>query len=232
MIYLWGWHVFNSVLTNKKRKIYKIEVLEKFYKQVLEIVKHLNIEILIKDERSMSRSYGKNHQGIAFLTDQIRFWTLKDWIKSMKHEKSSVLLACDSIEDPQNLGAIIRTSKALGATGLLVTDRKCAPFNGALAKAAAGALELLPIVKVVNLSQSLIVLKEFDYRIYGLDHRGVSNYIKSDRSVLVLGQEGNGLRELTRKNCDDIISIHTVKDFSVLNVSVSAAIILYEFLKP
>lgn len=230
MVWLWGWHVFYSVLKYKKRKVYSVHIVQKFYNKIKEIVPK-NVEIHIQNEHFMNKTYGKNHQGIAFCVDQIPFWSLKQWINDFETLEKSVLVACDLLEDPQNLGSIIRTAKALGANGLLVTNRKCAPFNGALAKAASGALEILPIIKVVNLSQSLTILKDFGYRIYGLDHRGNAKFTKMNKSVIVLGQEGEGLRELTKKKCDDIIAIHTNQDFAVLNVSVSAGIILYELLK-
>lgn len=229
MVWVWGWHVFISVLEHKKRKIYKINTLKNHYQKVIEITKNLNIEISIVDNYYMNLHYGTSHQGIALKVDQIIMYSLTNWLDMQYKKEKVVLIACDLLEDPYNLGAIIRTGAALGADGLLITKKKSAPINGAVAKAAAGALEILPIIQVSNLACALTTLKEFNYKVYGLDHRGETVYDVHKKSVVVLGQEGSGLRELTKKRCNDIISIHTKTDFSVLNVSVTAGIILHEF---
>lgn len=226
MIWVWGWHVFEAILKNKSRKIFKIQILPKYEKKIMEFnLKSIPIEKV--DQKYLDKFYGKNHQGIALQVSQIKFLTLKEWID--KQNENSLLVACDLLEDPHNLGAIIRTARALGVDGVLVTERKSAPFNGSLVKATAGALESFDVISVVNLANSLDVLKKFGYIIYGLDHRGVSNWKPNKKNVLVLGQEGNGLRSLTKQKCDSIISIQTKDDFSVLNVSVAAGIIISKF---
>jgi len=229
MLWLWGWHVFKSVLEHKKRKIYKINILKNHYEKVIELTKHLNIEISIVNNHYMNLHYGTSHQGIALKVEQITMYSLKDWLEIQSNKEKVVLVASDLLEDPYNLGAIIRTGAALGADGLLITKKKSVPINGAVAKAAAGALEILPIIQVSNLACALTSLKEFQYKVYGLDHRGKVIFNVHKKSVIILGQEGAGLRELTKKRCDDIISIHTKTNFSVLNVSVTAGIILHEF---
>lgn len=228
--WVWGWHVFESVLNYSSRQIFKIQVLRQHIQKLNAVLKDKwDIPIEIVDRKYLDSLYGRNHQGIALQVSQIKFLTLKEWVK--KQSSSSLLVVCDLLEDSQNLGAIIRTSKALGANGLLVTNNKSAPFNGYLAKAAAGALECFDIIEVVNLASSLENLKSYGYTIYGLDHRGQSAWTSKKRSVIVLGQEGSGLRSLTKKKCDHIISIYTQKDFAVLNVSVAAGIIIAKFME-
>lgn len=229
MIWVWGWHVFEAIINNKSRKIFKVQILKKYEEKALDILGNIDPLIEIVDQRYLDKNYGNNHQGIAMQVSQIEFLSLKDWVK--KQGKKSFLVACDLLEDTHNLGAIIRTSRALGANGILVTKKKTAPFNGHLVKATAGGLESFDVVQVANLANSLDFLKEEGYTIYGLDHRGSSEWKPQDRSVVVLGQEGNGMRTLTKKKCDVIISIHTQRDFSVLNVSVAAGIIISKFLE-
>lgn len=228
-IWLYGWHVFESVVNSNSRKIKKIVTTEKNLIKIEKYLKGKNIDVEITNLNSINRFFGHNeHQGIAFLTEQIRFFSLKEWISTQKN--SSFLIASDLIQDCHNLGAIIRTAKAFDVSGLLVVNKNSAPFNAALAKSAAGALENFPIIEVSNLSTSLNVLKDNGYKVYGLDQNGKSEWKKSEKIVLVLGQEGSGLRDLTKKTCDDIISINTSENFQVLNVSIASAIAIYEFL--
>lgn len=229
MIWIWGWHVLEAIIKNRSRKIFRIQTLKKYEEKIFDILGDMYTSIEIVDKNHLDINYGKNHQGIAMQVSQINFLLLKDWLK--KQGEKSVLIACDLLEDTHNLGAIIRTSRALGASGILVTKKKTAPFNGHLVKATAGGLESFDVIQVGNLATSLDFLRESGYTIYGLDHRGSKEWKVQDRSVIVLGQEGNGMRYLTKKKCDSIISIHTQKDFSVLNVSVAAGIIISKFLE-
>jgi len=225
-IWLWGWHVLTSIIENNSRKIKKILILEKHYEKVKKIIN--NVQIEFASENTLNKMFGLNHQGVAIYVEQIKFWELNEWIEKQNHK--SFLIACDLIEDPHNLGAIIRTGAAFGANGLLITKKKSAPFLGSLAKSAAGGLEFLDIIQVSNLVNSLQKLQQNNFHVYGLDERGNNIWNKKDKCVLVLGQEGNGLRQLTKKTCDDTISINTKKNFGVLNVSVAAGIAISRLL--
>ncbi|WP_342262209.1 23S rRNA (guanosine(2251)-2'-O)-methyltransferase RlmB [Alphaproteobacteria bacterium endosymbiont of Tiliacea citrago] len=232
MLWVWGWHVLESITKNRSRKIFKIQLLMQNKEKVENLLRNSQnfqkTQIEIVDNNFLNKKYGSQHQGIAMQVSQINFFSLKDWTN--KQERKSFLIACDLLNDPHNLGAIIRTCKALGANGILVTNNKSAPFNGALVKATAGALESFDVIMVTNLATSLMFLKKEGFIIYGLDHRGESHWEKADRSVVVVGQEGAGLRDLTKKRCDYTIRIRTKEDFSVLNVSVASGIIVSKFL--
>lgn len=147
----------------------------------------------------------------------------------------SLLLALDQVSDPRNLGAILRTAAALGVEGVLLPQRRSAELNGACAKAASGALDLVPVVEVVNLGRTLADLKQRGYWIVGLDAAGAAALETLDlppRVVLVLGSEGEGLRRLTREHCDLMVRIPIGRSVESLNVSNAAAIALYELARP
>lgn len=143
-----------------------------------------------------------------------------------------LVVALDGVEDPHNLGAIARTAHAAGASALILPDRRSAGITDTALKAAAGALEYLTVVSVVNLNRTLEELKERGFWIYGLDERGDHAYDRIEfiePTVLVLGSEGRGLHQQVRKNCDALVRIPLVGHIPSLNVSVAAGIVLFEW---
>jgi len=145
---------------------------------------------------------------------------------------SELLVVLDGVEDPHNLGAIVRTAHAAGAGAIIIPERRAVGITDVVAKAAAGALEHHPIVRVTNINRTLEELKRQGMWIYGLDERGTENYDKVDyaqRSVLVLGGEGGGLHEQVRKNCDVLVRIPMAGKISSLNVSVATGVVLFEW---
>src|SRR5262245_37094213 len=147
-------------------------------------------------------------------------------------EGAELLVVLDGVEDPHNLGAIIRTAHAAGAGAMIIPERRAAGVTDVVAKAAAGALEHLPIVRVTNINRALEQLKQRDYWIYGLDERGTENYDGvewSRKSALVLGGEGKGLHDLVRKHCDLLVRIPMAGKISSLNVSVAAGVVLFDW---
>src|SRR5205085_4077000 len=145
---------------------------------------------------------------------------------------SSLLVVLDGVEDPHNLGAIIRTAGAAGAGAVIIPERRAAGITDAVAKAAAGALEYLPVVKVTNINRALEEMKQRGFWIYGLDERGQVSYTDVEYSlpsVLVLGGEGKGLHEQVRNHCDVLVRIPMAGKISSLNVSVAAGVVLFEW---
>ena len=142
-----------------------------------------------------------------------------------------LLVLLDGVEDPHNLGAVIRTSLAAGARGVVIAERRAAGLTDAVARAAAGALEHLPVARVPNLARAMEDLKEAGYWLVGLDERSEKNLTDLDLTVptgIVLGGEGKGLHELIRTRCDFLASIPTSGPVRTLNVSVAAGIALFE----
>jgi 23S rRNA (guanosine2251-2'-O)-methyltransferase len=140
-------------------------------------------------------------------------------------------LALDGVEDPQNLGALLRVADGAGADGVVLTERRSAPLSPAAVKASAGATEHLRIARVVNLVRALEELKGRNLWIIGLDERGATDYDQFDFTgdcVLVLGREGAGLHDLVRRTCDHLLRIPMAGGVSSLNVSAAGAVVLYE----
>jgi 23S rRNA (guanosine2251-2'-O)-methyltransferase len=142
-----------------------------------------------------------------------------------------LLVLLDGVEDPHNLGAIIRTSLAAGAHGVVIPERRAAGLTDTVARASAGALAHLPVAKVTNLARCMEELKEAGYWLIGLDEDAERIYTQADYTSpvgIVLGGEGQGLHELTRKRCDFVVSLPTIGPVKSLNVSVAAGVVLFE----
>jgi len=138
----------------------------------------------------------------------------------------------DGVEDPHNLGAIIRTAHAAGAAAVVIPERRAAGITDVVAKAAAGALEHLPVVRVTNINRTLKELKQRGFWIYGLDERGTETYDQvqyASPAAVVLGGEGKGLHEQVRKHCDALVRIPVAGPISSLNVSVAAGVMLFDW---
>jgi len=171
-----------------------------------------------------------NHQGVIAVTAEKQYGDLEDVLARRRGQHAFVLLL-DGIEDPHNLGAIIRTAEGAGADGVILPERRAAGITGAVVKASAGASEYLPIARVTNASRALEELKSRNLWTVGLDERGDKLYDQLDYKMdcaLVLGAEGHGLHEQLRKRCDFLVKIPMLGKVPSLNVSVAAAIVMYE----
>jgi 23S rRNA (guanosine2251-2'-O)-methyltransferase len=176
------------------------------------------------------------HQGVVAVVRAAEFLSIEDLFHApgpspngMKQGR--LVLALDGVEDPQNLGALLRVADGAGVDGVVLTERRSAPLSPVAVKASAGAAEHLRIARVVNLVRALEELKEQNLWIVGLDERGQSDYDQFDFTgdcVLVLGREGAGLHDLVKRTCDHILSIPMAGGVSSLNVSAAGAVVLYE----
>ncbi len=173
------------------------------------------------------------HQGLVAVTSAKQYNDLDDLLAARRAEHS-LIVVLDGVEDPHNLGAILRTADAAGADGVVVPDRRAAGVTGVVAKVSAGASEHLPIAKVTNISRALEELKSNNFWIVGLDERGPQTYDAIDYKMhcaVVLGAEGKGLHELVRRHCDMLVSIPMLGHVPSLNVSVAAGIVLFEVVR-
>ncbi|HMF89479.1 MAG TPA: 23S rRNA (guanosine(2251)-2'-O)-methyltransferase RlmB [Candidatus Angelobacter sp.] len=171
-----------------------------------------------------------SHQGVVAVTAEKRYSDLED-VLARKRGAYSFVLVLDGVEDPHNLGAIIRTAEGAGADGLVIPERRATGVTATVAKASAGASEYLPIAKVTNIGRAIEDLKSRNLWSVGLDERGTKSYDQLDYKMdcaLVLGSEGHGLHEQVRKKCDFLVSIPMLGKVPSLNVSVAAAIVMYE----
>ncbi len=173
------------------------------------------------------------HQGVVAVVSEKHYADVDDLLTRRRGEHALVLVL-DGIEDPHNLGAIIRTADAAGADGIIIPERRAAGVTATAAKASAGASEHLPIARVTNTARTLDELKERNLWIVGLDERGQHDYTALDYKmdcVLVLGAEGKGVHDLVRKKCDFLVSIPMLGQVPSLNVSVAAGVMLYEIVR-
>jgi 23S rRNA (guanosine2251-2'-O)-methyltransferase len=173
------------------------------------------------------------HQGVVALVRPQEFLAIEDLFAPdpAKPDAARLLLALDGVEDPQNLGALLRVADGAGVDGVVLTERRSAPLSAVAAKASAGAAEHLRIARVVNLVRALEDLKAKNLWIVGLDERGQTDYDRFDLTgdlVLVLGREGAGLHDLVRRTCDHLLRIPMAGGVSSLNVAAAGAVVLYE----
>ena len=173
------------------------------------------------------------HQGVVAVTSAKQYTDLDDVIAA-KRGAYSLLVVLDGVEDPHNLGAILRTSEAAGVDGVVIPERRAAGVTGTVAKASAGASAHLPIARVTNIARTLEDLKSRNVWTVGLDERGQQNYDAVDYKMdcaIVLGAEGKGVHDLVAKKCDFLVSIPMLGKVSSLNVSVAGGIVLYEVVR-
>jgi len=171
------------------------------------------------------------HQGVVAYVHPKELLSIEDLFEASDPAQSRLLLALDGVEDPQNLGALLRVADGAGVDGVIVTERRSAPLSSVAVKASAGAVEHLRIARVVNLVRALEDLKQQNIWVIGLDERGETDYDRFDLTgncVLVLGREGAGLHDLVRRTCDHLLRIPMAGGVSSLNVSTAGAVVLYE----
>jgi 23S rRNA (guanosine2251-2'-O)-methyltransferase len=233
MNWLTGFHAVEEAL-NAGRPLDRIVVARGRHGERVEAVVRLakanNVPLRFEDRQQIDRLVGtREHQGVAALGAAKPAVELEDLLRLKTGNGLLVLL--DGIEDPHNLGAIVRTSLAAGASGVIIPERRAAGLTDTVERASAGALAHLPVARVKNLVRGMEEMKEAGYWLVGLDERAEKSYTEVDLkgSVgIVLGREGEGLHELTRKRCDFLVSIPTTGPVRSLNVSVAAGVMLFE----
>ncbi len=192
-------------------------------------IKEVNAQVLANLTKT------KLHQGVALKCGELNTWDLQTFVDQMPTRERGLLIALDQVEDPQNMGAIIRSAAFLGASGLITLKKHSAPLTATVSKASAGALEYFPIISINNLSESLQWLKKMGFLVIGstLGDNSVdfTSAPKTDLMVLVMGNEGQGLRSLTQKRCDQLVHIPGKPHTESLNVSAAAAILIQHFVR-
>ncbi|MBQ1334363.1 MAG: 23S rRNA (guanosine(2251)-2'-O)-methyltransferase RlmB [Clostridia bacterium] len=175
------------------------------------------------------------HQGVVAFCAAKEYTEVSEMLRAAKEKgEDALLILCDEINDPYNLGAIIRTANAVGAHGVIIPKRRSVGLSGAVVKAAAGALEYVAVARVTNLSRTIDELKAAGVWIYGSDADGESIFEKkpiTGPAALVIGSEGAGISQLIRKKCDCMLSIPMRGEINSLNASVAGGILMYELLR-
>lgn len=200
---------------------------------VVQLAKSSNVPVRFEERLQVDRLTGTSqHQGVAALVAAKPAADLEDLLRGKNAQGLFVLL--DGIEDPHNLGAIVRTALAAGAQAVIIPERRAAGLSDTVERASAGALAHLPVARVKNLARAMEEIKEAGYWLVGLDERAAKNYTEADLKGpvgIVLGSEGQGLHELTRKHCDFLVSVPTTGPVRSLNVSVAAGVMLFEVVR-
>lgn len=220
-----------------KRKIHRIFIQEKISAEIIDNILELAAEKEIPVSRISARKLNESarshaHQGIIAEADPLKEYGLADIIEIKKKKKGdSLVVILDEIKDPHNFGAIIRTAYAAGAEAVIYQERRAVGITPVVLKAAAGAAEHLPLVKVSNINYAIRDLKEAHFWIAGADGEAKNTHLEADLTGsigLVIGSEGSGLRRLVRDNCDFLVRIPMAGELGSLNASVAAAVIIYE----
>jgi 23S rRNA (guanosine2251-2'-O)-methyltransferase len=221
---------FDRIVIAKGRQDTRVE-------EIVQLARQHGIPVRFEDRAQLDRlANTRDHQGVVAIAAARAAATLEDILARANHDKGQIglVVLLDGVEDPHNLGAIIRTALAAGAHGVITPERRAAGLTEAVARASAGALAHLPVARVTNLARSMEELKEAGYWLVGLDEEGEKSYSEVDYTTptgIVMGGEGKGLHELTRKRCDFIVSLPTTGPVKSLNVSVATGVVLFEALR-
>lgn len=199
--------------------------------RIIDECRRLGVAVRFVPRPDIERLAGNSsHQGVIAVTSAKTYTGVHE-ILQRKRGEHALVLVLDGVEDPHNLGAIIRTADGAGADGVLIPERRAAGVSATVVKASAGAVEHVPIAKITNVARTLEELKTRNLWTVGLDERASQAYDGLDYNMdcaLVLGAEGKGLHDLVRKRCDFLVSIPMLGRVASLNVSVAAAVVLYE----
>jgi 23S rRNA (guanosine2251-2'-O)-methyltransferase len=235
---LYGLHPVEEAVKAGRRRFDQVLVASERHDERMERLLALCRETGLRVRRESSEqltqlAQSSAHQGVVALVHPQEFLSIEDLFEPLPAANGAarLLLALDGVEDPQNLGALLRVADGAGVDGVLLTERRSAPLSPVAIKASAGAAEHLRIARVVNLVRALEELKRRNLWIIGLDERGASDYDQFDLTgdcVLVLGREGAGLHDLVRRTCDHLLRIPMAGGVSSLNVSAAGAVVLYE----
>jgi len=242
--WIYGRHAVAAALANPERRWYRLAVLTEREQEARTLIaiaaaaRRGNgepIRVFDRDDFAALLPEGAVHQGLALAVEPLIEPDLEDVLRRAATLLGrSVILLLDQVTDPHNVGAVLRSANAFGALAVVLPMHGAPPVTGALAKAASGALENVPLVRVVNLAHALDRLKAAAFWICGLDETASQTLAALDlgeRVALVLGSEGGGMRRLVRERCDYLARLPTRIQQSTINVSNAAAVALYELLR-
>lgn len=219
-----------------KRDINKILIAEGSQhgqmKQVTQLAKEEHVLVQFVPKRKLDQITDGNHQGVLAYVAAYQYAELDDLFAAAKGKNEQpFFLLLDEIEDPHNLGSIMRTSDAVGAHGIIIPKRRAVGLTATVAKASAGAIEYIPVVRVTNLARTIDELKELGVWIAGTAANGAEDYRRFDAALplgLVIGNEGKGMSRLIREKCDFLIKLPMAGKVTSLNASVAASLLMYE----
>ncbi len=226
--WLYGRHAVMAALANPDRRASRLIIVAET--QDVPTTAGIAPEYLTRQALEALLPPGAVHQGIALQADPLPDWPIEEICDRAKAQETTLVVVLDQVTDPHNIGAVLRSSAVFGALSVVVQDRNAPEPTGAMAKAASGALETVPLVRVINLVRALDKLKSAGFWCVGLDADApvaLDALQPAAKRVLILGAEGAGMRRLTREACDELARIDGPGPISSLNVSNAAAVALY-----
>ncbi|WP_075980298.1 23S rRNA (guanosine(2251)-2'-O)-methyltransferase RlmB [Bacillus massilinigeriensis] len=226
--------VIEAIKSN--RDINKILIAEGSQKgqmqQVIGLAKESNVLVQFVPRKKIDQLVDGNHQGVIAQVAAYQYAELDDLFRTAEEKNETpFFILLDEIEDPHNLGSIMRTADAVGAHGIIIPKRRAVGLTATVAKASTGAIEYIPVVRVTNMSRTIDELKERGIWIAGTDAKGKEDYRQFDGNIplgLVIGSEGKGMGRLIRDKCDFLIQLPMAGHVTSLNASVAAALLMYE----
>ena len=230
-MWLYGTHPVTAAIDNPKRTIREIWAV-KSVAETLKNPKKIPVKVVVREQIDSLVGQNAVHQGIVAKCEPLRSYMIEDLICDTKKLEKALVVILDQVSDPHNVGAILRSAAAFGAMAVIVPDANAPEETGTLAKSASGALEVIPLIRVANLSRAMEMLKKADFWCVGMD-----GYAKKEmgedrlpqKCALVMGSEGEGMRRLTAENCDYMVKLPIARTVESLNVSNACAIALYEW---
>ena len=233
---LYGLHPVEEALRSGSRRFDHVVVArerqDRRLEKIVETCRERGVRVRTESREQLTLlARNPGHQGVAAFVRERTMLEIEDLLAPGEVGAAPLMLALDGVEDPQNLGALLRSADGAGVTGVLLTERRSAPLSPVAVKASAGAAEHVRIARVVNLVRALEQVKAANIWCVGLDERGTMDYTEYDFTtpcLLVLGREGAGLHDLVRRTCDHLLQIPMAGKVASLNVSAAGAVVLYE----
>ena len=236
---IYGKNPVESLLQTNKRRVNKIYIAKgiKFdakIKNIYSLAREHKINIQEIPREKLDTLANGVHQGVAASVSPIEYADFDELIKTLKNKTNALLIILDKVEDPHNLGSIIRTAAAAGADGIIIPKRHSSPVTSTVEKASAGTAEMVNITQVTNLSTTIEKLKENNFWIIGAEADAPKYYFEQDYNMncaIVLGGEDHGISTLVKKNCDIMVKIPMTKTINSLNVANAGSILIYEVVR-
>lgn len=231
--WVWGFHPVRAALSNTKRTIKRVLATPQGQSAIATIAKSRKIDVEIVESGRIANLVPPDsvHQGVAALLAPMEAMDIQDAVEGAASPRRVVVL--DQVTDPHNIGAILRSAAAFGVAAVIVQDRHTPQVSGIVAKAASGAAEIVPLVRVTNIARALEELEEMGFQRIGLADEATAQIGALDRTrdlAIILGAEGDGMRRLTRENCDVVVALPTKPEMPSLNVSNACAVALFAVL--
>lgn len=231
---LYGRNVIREIIDNNKRKVKNIFMLKdiKDADDIVRDAKARGISIVYRSRQELKDlTKTDNNQGMAIEVEDLKFLTIEEFLKKHENKGQITVAVLDSVEDPHNVGAIIRSCEIFGVCGIITASKRAAPVNETVYKVSSGAADYVDIVVETNINRVLEKLKEAGFWTYGFDLQAEKFLDETEfdkKTAVVFGSEGEGMRRLVKENCDFLVKIRQTGKLDSLNVSNAAAVAFYE----